>query len=515
MYNVKISGNKTPLEGFRDTYVSVQKEEMKPGETEYVHRIVLAGKSSYKNVGWVVDGDCAACMKCHSGFGMTLWKHHCRACGDCVCAGCSTHRIDLVGECGLKESGGSRVCGDCHTDMHFRMAKMFAGEAQEVTAINPAYQEAPTPSILKHNMPKSILKHTQSSSNGKNINKNNSSPSEGGVVSPVTAMLNNLNGRWDRSDDGISTPGTITTDAGDSIKTTPDTGSTSSTAAAKGIRYVKTTATAPGTAQTTATDKYFFTPNSAFGSADSKSSKSSKGKGGRQVLGDVDLENITPNSANAHRDGKSNKSGKHISSKKSSSKKNLSARSSSRNNKNELNNENGSNQGFSPLPDTPGTSVSSASPGSGGGSSKRFVPVPSFVIKGSVDNWQGNLGESKSIYINVCKHGSLPMPGATELRSGTDGLSAAYVVGELREMDRDGERALAIDVCYHNQVHVWAYADENGQNLSALAEHAVVCVNATHKLHMYIASLPQWTTYYGNVKALELKVSRRLPEMAV
>ena len=76
MYNVRISGSKTPLEGFADTFVCVKEEEMKPGEFEYVHRVMISGKETvYNNVGWVVDGDCAACMRCHKTFGMMQWKH--------------------------------------------------------------------------------------------------------------------------------------------------------------------------------------------------------------------------------------------------------------------------------------------------------------------------------------------------------------------------------------------------------------------------------------------------------
>ena len=134
MYNVRISGSKTPLEGFADTFVCVKEEEMKPGEFEYVHRVMISGKETvYNNVGWVVDGDCAACMRCHKTFGMMQWKHHCRVCGDCVCAKCSPQRIDLAKECnGLKEKGGSRVCNQCYTDIHFHVAKMYAGEPQKV-----------------------------------------------------------------------------------------------------------------------------------------------------------------------------------------------------------------------------------------------------------------------------------------------------------------------------------------------------------------------------------------------
>ena len=484
MYNVRICGSKTPLEGFSDTYVCVKKEEMgRAGELEYVHRVLISssGKqtSVYNNVGWVVDGDCAACMRCHSGFGLFQWKHHCRMCGDCVCAGCSPQRVDLVGECDLKESGGSRVCNQCYTDLHFRMAKLYAGGPESISATNPAYQEAPTPAMNKSGMPKSILKQTQVEQQGVSTE-----------VSPVTAMLNNLNGRWDRSDDGISTPGTITTDAGDSIKTTPD-----SETESRNVKSVKSMG--PGSAQSGTTDKYFFTPKNAFGEKENKGGRVITGGAktqARKVLGDVNLESAS-NSPNPQPSGD-----------RSLKKSNLAQLKKGNDNKG------AENSWFSPLPDTPSTIATAPSPKDASSFSK-FVPVPSFVIKGCIDNWNGSMGSSKTIYVNVCKHGSMPSPTAKELRASNVGVS--YVVGSIKDMERDGESALTVDVCYHTQVHVWAYADENGQNLSALAEHAVVCVNANHSLSMYISSLPQWTTYYGNVKALEMRVQRGQPEMVL
>ena len=455
MYNVKISGTKTPLEGFADTFVCVRKEEIKPGEFEYVHRVMISGdKTIYNNIGWVVDGDCAACMRCHTGFGLMQWKHHCRACGDCVCAGCSYHRMDLTNECdGLKENGGSRVCIQCYADIHFRIAKMYDEASGRVEAANPVVQDASG----KDEMPKSILKQPKPGNDAKVQD-----------VSPVTAMLNSLSGRWDRSDDGISTPGTTTTDAGESIKTTPD----SDVQYDEAVKSVKSVASAKS-------DKYFFTPNSAFGDTTTgaenrhnhgRISTVNDKKQARKVLRDVTLESTSP----------------HISSESTPS----------------LNK-------FSPLPDTPSTTATTSPKDIS--SVSKFVPVPSFVIKGCIDHWDGSVGCSKTIYVNVCKHGSLPSPSAKELQ--VNNMAASYVIGPVKDIERDGESALTVDLCYHSQVHVWAYADENGQNLSALAEHAVVCVNATHKLNMYISSLPQWTTYFGHIKALDMCVHEGQPVM--
>ena len=51
------------------------------GDEHSVRRVYYykAGESSsYRNVGWVLDSDCDACLKCNQKFGIFKTKHHCR-----------------------------------------------------------------------------------------------------------------------------------------------------------------------------------------------------------------------------------------------------------------------------------------------------------------------------------------------------------------------------------------------------------------------------------------------------
>eukprot|EP01006_Ploeotia_vitrea_P008671 TRINITY_DN20761_c0_g2_i1.p1 TRINITY_DN20761_c0_g2~~TRINITY_DN20761_c0_g2_i1.p1 ORF type:complete len:548 (-),score=249.99 TRINITY_DN20761_c0_g2_i1:1396-3039(-) len=49
------------------------------------------------------------CKWCDKAFGPVVWKHHCRACGMVVCAGCSPHKMLLRGA-----TKAERVCSKCH-----------------------------------------------------------------------------------------------------------------------------------------------------------------------------------------------------------------------------------------------------------------------------------------------------------------------------------------------------------------------------------------------------------------
>lgn len=62
---------------------------------------------------WVPDAASPACMVCGAAFGMSVRRHHCRACGEAVCSACSSHRkllphIDLVKP--------QRICDPCYGD---------------------------------------------------------------------------------------------------------------------------------------------------------------------------------------------------------------------------------------------------------------------------------------------------------------------------------------------------------------------------------------------------------------
>jgi len=75
------------LKGEKNILVRVQEEDIVRGKGRRtkLHRVMLTGEGQhYTNIGWVVDGDAKKCMSCASKFGMFIWRHHCRLCGDAV-----------------------------------------------------------------------------------------------------------------------------------------------------------------------------------------------------------------------------------------------------------------------------------------------------------------------------------------------------------------------------------------------------------------------------------------------
>ena len=59
---------------------------------------------------WAVNAEVLECGQCHAGFGLFLWKHHCRGCGQIFCAGCSWRRMALPNQ-GYPDP--VRVCAAC------------------------------------------------------------------------------------------------------------------------------------------------------------------------------------------------------------------------------------------------------------------------------------------------------------------------------------------------------------------------------------------------------------------
>ncbi len=53
--------------------------------------IVESARPTY----WVSDSQIKRCYKCKSEFGASDSKHHCRACGEGFCSGCSTHQVSV------------------------------------------------------------------------------------------------------------------------------------------------------------------------------------------------------------------------------------------------------------------------------------------------------------------------------------------------------------------------------------------------------------------------------------
>lgn len=61
--------------------------------------------------GWVLDGDAPFCMICQFQFTFFSRRHHCRLCGNIVCAECSDAEV-FVKDC--PEVGRVRACSMCY-----------------------------------------------------------------------------------------------------------------------------------------------------------------------------------------------------------------------------------------------------------------------------------------------------------------------------------------------------------------------------------------------------------------
>ena len=64
---------------------------------------------------WIYDVDVTRCQICHTRFGLKLTpsaRHHCHACGRCICGSCSTKKLLLKYR---QKEGEARVCDTCFT----------------------------------------------------------------------------------------------------------------------------------------------------------------------------------------------------------------------------------------------------------------------------------------------------------------------------------------------------------------------------------------------------------------
>lgn len=542
MYNYSLQGLETPLPDEDFTYIRVSEEEIRPNHSKLVHRVLLMRPHVYSGgPGWVVDGDTDTCMNCYEvKFGFFNWRHHCRLCGNVVCETCSSKTVDLSNERGyyVRESGASRVCSSCYVAHHFRNAvvtnpnqqvsttaistttiapvdtvmskseRMESSEntatwktaaspspdtsTQNVVAISPRQQEAPTPTPKKKKNqlqvgPKSILKEKSKYSPAVQVEEEGSEAVGDIFASPsdvenlqnrknsVENILEKLDGRWDREDDGLSTPGSLMGDFDHTpFSQTPNNenpGMNGDGDKSDSYGYVTPRLTLKSG-----------TPNTGVTLDDDMRPILEQVQQERRPLSTRDMNTTTNDSC-----------GLDLSQSYSPTTPMM---SNSKQNNGFKENAADSSLSKSPLSDQTTTS-------------NKFVPVPSFVIKGTIDHYEGIIGNSKTIYINVCKHTILPSPLNKQLKKSK--LTASCCIGEVSEMllpAKAGEVAnsngtvLIVDICYHNNVHDWAYKDREGGRLGALAEHAVVCVNKHYKLNIWIQSLPQYTTYQGNVKPL-------------
>ena len=67
-------------------------------------------KDSARPEYWVPDAAITECAVCKTEFGQNLTKHHCRACGQGVCNGCSLHRKPVPSH---GWDNNVRVCDNC------------------------------------------------------------------------------------------------------------------------------------------------------------------------------------------------------------------------------------------------------------------------------------------------------------------------------------------------------------------------------------------------------------------
>ena len=71
---------------------------------------------------WINDTHVTRCQNCHNRFAsipISARRHHCRGCGRCVCASCSSKRATLDY---CKADGDVRVCLTCYTDVRRQKA---------------------------------------------------------------------------------------------------------------------------------------------------------------------------------------------------------------------------------------------------------------------------------------------------------------------------------------------------------------------------------------------------------
>lgn len=64
----------------------------------------------FRPVEWVADADRSSCYVCATNFTLTNRRHHCRLCGEVVCASCSAYKVFIRNEDSLE-----RACKGCFT----------------------------------------------------------------------------------------------------------------------------------------------------------------------------------------------------------------------------------------------------------------------------------------------------------------------------------------------------------------------------------------------------------------
>eukprot|EP01111_Echinosteliopsis_oligospora_P008408 TRINITY_DN2404_c0_g1_i1.p1 TRINITY_DN2404_c0_g1~~TRINITY_DN2404_c0_g1_i1.p1 ORF type:complete len:412 (-),score=96.75 TRINITY_DN2404_c0_g1_i1:150-1385(-) len=92
-----------------DDFMIINTDESIMHQTAANNNITIHNNSTKVPKEWVNDSK--SCMLCGSSFSLIFRRHHCRACGKMLCAGCSAHKA-ILEECG---STPVRVCTPCYS----------------------------------------------------------------------------------------------------------------------------------------------------------------------------------------------------------------------------------------------------------------------------------------------------------------------------------------------------------------------------------------------------------------
>ena len=92
--------------------------EIVRGDKRNVQRLYIHTKDSgkYSDVGWVVNDGVEDCMMCGETFGLLLFRHHCRSCGNLLCDACCPYRARIEELNTSGEVTSHRVCRLCYWD---------------------------------------------------------------------------------------------------------------------------------------------------------------------------------------------------------------------------------------------------------------------------------------------------------------------------------------------------------------------------------------------------------------
>ncbi|KZP11136.1 hypothetical protein FIBSPDRAFT_837909 [Athelia psychrophila] len=63
---------------------------------------------------WIPDAKTESCMRCGKSFNWRRRRHHCRLCGRCVCAGCSSKTFFVLDEVSKSSTKSARSCDACY-----------------------------------------------------------------------------------------------------------------------------------------------------------------------------------------------------------------------------------------------------------------------------------------------------------------------------------------------------------------------------------------------------------------